>query len=351
MAVELLENEPTAIIHCVYHDLESFYWVLLWVILRHTIHNLGQEYCAKLFIFGDDDAGATPKSRWIHPFAARTHVRKINFQVQGNTPLTTLIEDFRILLDDSLYNSNPNTPQVELTYDSVLDIFRKAVADQTAWPANDFVHCTLLKKTLDTAIVGAPSDTHGIGEDEGVDLDADFDEDECVDLDADLDVDSDNHPKEEPAGDAMDAHDVQAEGDRMGEDDERVEEADFTRDDQLHDTHSVRNAAEPAHAPTVASDDMIPVVEDPVTNNAATEGDPQPQQFGMTTRLRAKRSAAVAVEPAPEPGPSRSGSSSKRRRTNSQLPTLARSGSRSQGQGKAARRGSTSDASGNRGRR
>ena len=335
----LLQVQTIAIMHGIHHDLESFYWVLLWVVLRHTVHNLGQQYCAKLFKFGDDDAGYGPKLSWVDPFAHETgRVRIINFQVEGNTPLTTLIEDFRILVH--------NARDVALTYDSVLDIFRKAVADPTAWPANDFVHCTLLKKTLDTAIVGAP----GIGEDEGVDLDADY-EDECEDLDAELDEDSDNHPKEGPAGEDRNESSKQAEGDRMVEDDEQVEEAHLTSDDQTHDTHSVRNIAEPAHASGIASDDMLPVVDDPVIDNPVTGSDLEAPEFGVTTPLPAKRSAAEAVEPAPEAGPSRSSSTSKRRRTNQQLSTLARSGSTSsQGRGKPARRGSMSDGT-NRGRR
>ena len=306
MALELLEVQPTAIIHCIHHDLESSYWVLLWVILRHTVHNLGQEYCAKLFRSGDDDAGFARKLMWVSPFRFQTRVK---FQVEGNAPLTTLIEDFRILLRKSFYDHVADVPGVDLTYDSVLDIFRKAVADQTAWPANDFVHCALLKKTLDTAIVGAQDDTQGTItrglEDDGVDLDAH--------LDVDSDVDDDDSSAEVPAGNDMEEKDEQAEGKDSREDDQQVEEAYLPRDDQpVSETHSARKVAEPVHAPIIASC-MLPVVGDAVTASAVIEGDPRPQPFGMMTRLPAKGDAAVAVDPAPEPEPSRP---LKRRRLN-----------------------------------
>lgn len=41
MAVELLiaQNDNLPTVHSACHDLESFYWLLVWLILRHTDHD------------------------------------------------------------------------------------------------------------------------------------------------------------------------------------------------------------------------------------------------------------------------------------------------------------------------
>lgn len=307
MAINILQ--AMSIIHGIHHDLESFYWVLVWVVMRHTMHSLGQEYCSTLFVFGNDQLGASAKIAWIYPVDDEGGERKFYFEVEGNAPLTELLGDFRILVFRA--RRWPGQQPVLLTYESVLGIFRKAV-ERTDWPAKDIVPCTLLKKTFDTAVVGAPGDQTAQGaEDEGVNVDVpleeEADEDEMVETDAEQD----------DGEDLPDGHD---------DADPFAGEPGVTVDNEPPASHPVDSddgTAEPAG-------DLIP-----------------DQQLGMTTRLRAKRNAAG---PALEPGPSNSGGSSKRRRTRSPPPLVLRNrGSGSRSRGKPAHQGSASG--GSRGRR
>ncbi|KAJ6512125.1 hypothetical protein C8R47DRAFT_681970 [Mycena vitilis] len=62
MAIELHEKEDT--LHTISHDMESFYWLLIWMILRYTAHTHKDKdlACHKLFEV-EDLAGR--KSKWV----------------------------------------------------------------------------------------------------------------------------------------------------------------------------------------------------------------------------------------------------------------------------------------------
>jgi hypothetical protein len=70
MAVEVLEGKTT---HAVRHDLESFYWILAWIALRHLKrdHPAGTLACTNLFDAQDsrnkDDSkrAADRKKLWL----------------------------------------------------------------------------------------------------------------------------------------------------------------------------------------------------------------------------------------------------------------------------------------------
>ncbi|KAI0711842.1 hypothetical protein C8T65DRAFT_807443 [Cerioporus squamosus] len=322
MAINILNSAN--IIHTIKHDLESFYWVLMWVVLRHTKHNLGQEYCAELFKFGDDKAGAAAKLWWINPFDYETNEREIQFEVENNEPLTMLIEDFRQLLSQSRFYGPVGPRPTPITYDSVIRIFRKVIANPAAWPEDDFVHCTLLKKTMETAIVGAPGDEtiNGVQDDE----------DEGVDVDVDVPL------AEEDEGDEMDAIDID-EGDEANDDPEPSHD-----DDPADDAPASDDA--PALDDASTLDGAPAVNESGVDNGAGNVAEPQQ---GPTTRSRAKRNAAGVAAPGPAPVPSGSGGSSKRRKTNPPQPPVARNGSGSRSRGKKT--STTRRGSGSRGRR
>ncbi|TBU27779.1 hypothetical protein BD311DRAFT_865880 [Dichomitus squalens] len=68
MSYYSLENEDA--IHSVQHDLESFYWTLLWIVLRHTIHDLKvtedePDPCNAVFRFGNDQDAGRIKRAWL----------------------------------------------------------------------------------------------------------------------------------------------------------------------------------------------------------------------------------------------------------------------------------------------
>ncbi|KAI0750223.1 hypothetical protein C8Q80DRAFT_678081 [Daedaleopsis nitida] len=61
MAIDILKNSPSVATHKPVHDLESFYWVLLWVVPRHTSNALGKERCLEIFDIESDRAAAACK--------------------------------------------------------------------------------------------------------------------------------------------------------------------------------------------------------------------------------------------------------------------------------------------------
>ncbi|OJT12266.1 hypothetical protein TRAPUB_11200 [Trametes pubescens] len=134
MACELLD--VPGIIHNTYHDLESFYWVLLWVVIRHTAYRKGadgKELCKKIFKFGDDSASADAKRGWVDQ-------RAPTFSVFRNKPLSHLLANFNELVLDHLPTRRKNQVQVPLNYESVLRVFDEAIA-MPGWPQDDWQPC------------------------------------------------------------------------------------------------------------------------------------------------------------------------------------------------------------------
>ncbi len=128
MAVELLL--PTSdILHNVHHDIESFYWVLIWVILRHTAHThqLGHAACATYFRCGSDRESYHAKTGLLLESIVSGIV------VKGNAPLSLLISTFTRLVQSSLglLHAEP----VPLTHDAVLALFEEVL--KMDWPEGD----------------------------------------------------------------------------------------------------------------------------------------------------------------------------------------------------------------------
>ncbi|PIL28127.1 hypothetical protein GSI_09778 [Ganoderma sinense ZZ0214-1] len=124
MAIALLNPSPEPIIHAIPHDLESFYWVLLWVVLRHTKHVVASmkgksrhETCAEVFKQGDAEEASKSKFFWV-----KFHVKYLD--VTRNKPLTDLLKQFAVLINDD---------NVVLDYDQVLELFNTALASES-WP-------------------------------------------------------------------------------------------------------------------------------------------------------------------------------------------------------------------------
>ncbi|KAH9930115.1 uncharacterized protein B0H18DRAFT_1209607 [Fomitopsis serialis] len=131
MAVEILE---TYLAHDVRHDLESFFWLLLWIVLRHTNHTSYPTYYSvylKVFAAQDGADSAARKRQFLQT--------RMAFEVKDNKPLMNLIRDFKRLCRHSipLAGDDPSTSTtVPLTYESVLAVFDTALADPS-WPTND----------------------------------------------------------------------------------------------------------------------------------------------------------------------------------------------------------------------
>ncbi|KAI0763861.1 hypothetical protein BD413DRAFT_483568 [Trametes elegans] len=142
MAYEILSSEPT--VHSGHHDLESIYWVLLWIVLRHTKHShpLGQKACSVVFMVPDDSTylAAAVKRLWLTDQVRPGNQRLV---VTNNEPLTQLLSDLAMLVGKQLPHMwcTPGTP---LTHEAMLEKFDAALA-MDGWPEKDYVRCTLLE--------------------------------------------------------------------------------------------------------------------------------------------------------------------------------------------------------------
>ena len=121
MAIDVLMHE----MHRRKHDLESIYWLLIWIILRHVEHNQGEEACGKLFDVDDRELAASQKRTWLVTSDLR---------ISNNEPLTGLLESLRILFRKQL--GDKDTASVEVTYDTLLATIDDALS-LPGWPEDD----------------------------------------------------------------------------------------------------------------------------------------------------------------------------------------------------------------------
>ncbi|TFY58394.1 hypothetical protein EVJ58_g6444 [Rhodofomes roseus] len=126
MAIEVLH---TYVAHDIRHDLESVFWLLLCMVLRHTRHTCYPAYQLYIFIFG----ASTEYESAMHKRGFLTG--PMDWEVEGNKPLTTLIRKYRYLCRLNMPDDEP-AKVIPLTYESVLGLFDEALAD-ASWPKND----------------------------------------------------------------------------------------------------------------------------------------------------------------------------------------------------------------------
>ena len=128
MAIEIL---TTYVAHDFSHDLESFFWLLLWVVLRYTKTTCWPAYQQYLILFG----GQTEmQSAMAKKFFLAQHME---WEVVGNAPLTELVSKFKTLCYRALPDHEiPEKKIVPLTYETVMALFDDSL-DRADWPQND----------------------------------------------------------------------------------------------------------------------------------------------------------------------------------------------------------------------
>ncbi|EPT03321.1 hypothetical protein FOMPIDRAFT_1046876 [Fomitopsis schrenkii] len=129
MAVQVLEGDMT---HEARHDLESFFWLLLFIVLRHTDHSFSSKPHAFRKIFGRVDDSFPELLVWKRDFL----VFQDPVWIEGNEGLSYILREFRALCKSNFTAGNAPIPSPGMTHRDVLDIFNRAFTMQ--WPtAND----------------------------------------------------------------------------------------------------------------------------------------------------------------------------------------------------------------------
>ena len=118
----------SVVLHALGHDLESFYWVLLRVVLYYTNHSLRVNRKSGPYPRGWDEIFESPKAKlaWLREQAP-------TFGVLGNVPLTHLLRAFAELVLD---NATHEEEEYALEYAGVLALFEE-VLGWDSWPAED----------------------------------------------------------------------------------------------------------------------------------------------------------------------------------------------------------------------
>ncbi|KAJ7457609.1 hypothetical protein B0H11DRAFT_1873602 [Mycena galericulata] len=136
MAIAIIENTTT---HDAHHDLESFYWLLSWMILRHTRHTHpdGRLGCSKVF----DPSGSGAKLGFLHrytPLAESALFRLAEQLRNGTVDQNPIQRTAKRLPPGNNAATAPTTTNATdpLTYEFVLYSFLEAIESED-WPTPD----------------------------------------------------------------------------------------------------------------------------------------------------------------------------------------------------------------------
>ncbi|KAJ7368230.1 hypothetical protein DFH08DRAFT_19276 [Mycena albidolilacea] len=114
--------------HECHHDLESFYYLLVWILLRHADHDAGAIACSRLFD-GEIEQVFNQKWSWLSEHVMSGDAPRL--VILNNTPVTTLVQT----LTRTFYTQNTFGGTVA-THASVLSAFDTALASLD-WPDGD----------------------------------------------------------------------------------------------------------------------------------------------------------------------------------------------------------------------
>ncbi|KAL7279517.1 hypothetical protein ACG7TL_007360 [Trametes sanguinea] len=153
MAIALLRMLPGTL-HGPCHDLESYYWVLTWVVLRHTdcyrvghqvlgeeVRQSGDALCVDVFRASKDRYAINNKLGWL--------LDEQGLIVTGNKPLEILLRRFNNMVALSQTSAVDPVPRATLTHGAVIALFDETLAME-GWHGNDGKACTLLEKPRTT---------------------------------------------------------------------------------------------------------------------------------------------------------------------------------------------------------
>lgn len=118
MARDILKGKS----HLPKRDLESFFWLLAWIVLPHADHGGSLDGLVDVFDILKATAASTQKFGWL--FEVTSGVQEIG--IRKNEPLTQLLRQFAHLLTSEFSG---------VDHDTVLRIFEVALKGK--WPRGD----------------------------------------------------------------------------------------------------------------------------------------------------------------------------------------------------------------------
>jgi hypothetical protein len=130
MAVEILDSTPHT--HAVCHDLESFYWIFVWIALRHLRHNHPDREFSLAKLFEGDDNGHDEKAAADRK---RLWLKADHLAINGNPPLSEILSDMTEICSRWVLESCEGQKE-EDWYQEFLGIIEKGL-QRTDWPKND----------------------------------------------------------------------------------------------------------------------------------------------------------------------------------------------------------------------
>jgi hypothetical protein len=105
--------------------MESFYWLLIWLLLRHANHAKGPFACTQLFDREEYAVAASVKRTWL---------QTSTLEIEGNEPLTILLEKLRSLFEGHVVTKSK--PSVDVSHTAFLNAVDAAISMDT-WPEED----------------------------------------------------------------------------------------------------------------------------------------------------------------------------------------------------------------------
>ncbi|KAF9014197.1 hypothetical protein BDQ17DRAFT_1419101 [Cyathus striatus] len=124
MAIDILAKQQ----HLPHHDLESFYWVMVWILLRYGQHQHveGSQACTNLFDHASDSVARTFKHSWVKEYDEP-------LTMQSNVPLSTLMKYLRRIFERYHRKKKEETIPQHEKFAKGLDIMIKS----EGWPNDD----------------------------------------------------------------------------------------------------------------------------------------------------------------------------------------------------------------------
>ncbi|KAJ7717059.1 hypothetical protein DFH07DRAFT_346847 [Mycena maculata] len=158
LAIQILGNREVP--HNAGHDLESVYWLLVWIILRHTTFpGRTPTACHELFDH-DTTAAAALKKHWMHertpleqgPLCGVAEALRRYVILQNPAVQDSFDTPFDFGPDEPV--SQPVKPPREIRHEDLLTVFKVALATDR-WPADDKAEHFIPPDTRKLAVLNA----------------------------------------------------------------------------------------------------------------------------------------------------------------------------------------------------